>query len=182
MRNQSSDGNGKEFSRSPHFSILSPYLSRFVLLALLCAAVIAACDSVSPTPGAQVPTLPPQAPIDVARTFLDDWMQGDYKGMYSLISPNAQLTGPAVFQELYKQAESTMTVGSNGKSYELLADQSFQQGTTYVVKYNMMFDTGALGKFGDPNRTLRLIQTDRGWRVAWSQMDIFEGMAGGATL
>src|SRR5262249_47269300 len=148
----------------------------------ICAMVIAACDSGAATPATQGPTPLPADPVSVARLFLDDWTHGNYAEMYKLITRTGQVLSPSAFTEIYKNAESTMSVGSEGKVYELLEDQSFQQGTTYVVKYNMTFDSGSLGKFTDSNRTMRLVQVGDGWRVAWSQMDIFEGMAGGATL
>src|SRR5258708_2347819 len=47
----------------------------------------------------------------------------------------------------------------------------------------MTFGSGPIGKFTDPDRTIRLILAPGGqWQVAWSTMDIFEGMAGGAKL
>src|SRR5258708_17375766 len=47
----------------------------------------------------------------------------------------------------------------------------------------MTFGSGPIGKITDPDRTMRLILEPTGqWRVAWSTMDIFEGMAGGAKL
>src|SRR5215467_8692764 len=149
----------RRLSLRSQLPVFSSHSVSLVLLALVCAMVIAACDSGAATPPAQGPTPLPADPVSVARLFLDDWTHGNYAEMYKLITPAGWvLYSPSAFTEIYKNAESTMSVGSEGKAYDLLEDQSFQQGTTYVVKYNMTFDSGSLGKFTDSNRTMRLVQ------------------------
>ncbi len=160
-----------------------PRLRQIALLALACAALVAACDT--PGAGSQAgPTAPPSTADaeNVAKTFLDAWNKNDYATMYGLISPRGQLISPEAFKEAYTKVDQILKPSENGKSYELLADKTERQGTTVVVHYNMKFNSGPLGEFTDPDRTMRLVLKEKGWRVAWSTMDIFEGMAGGATL
>ncbi len=155
-----------------------------VLLALVCAAIVSACDT--PNAASQGgPTVPPTSPADaanVARSFLDAWVKNDYATMYSLLSPKSLLTSQDEFTKAYEDAEQIIKPSDNGKSYKLLTDPPETQGTTAIIRYDMTFKSGPLGEFTDANRTMRLVTTLKGWRVAWSTMDIFEGMAGGAVL
>jgi hypothetical protein len=48
--------------------------------------------------------------------------------------------------------------------------------------YNVTFQTEIFGDLVDEGRTLRLIETPDGWRIAWSRMDIFAELAEGAAL
>lgn len=152
------------------------------------ALVLAACadSGFGADPGTGGPTVAVQAgsASDVARAFLDAWTKGDYNGMYALISPKSQLISAPAFVETYAQVDLKLgTPADQGKRYSIQDDRTRRQGSTTVVKYDMTFTTPALGEFSDPDRTMRLILTQQGtWRVAWSTMDIFEGMAGGATL
>jgi penicillin-binding protein 2 len=156
---------------------------------VLLIAVLVGCEAL---PAAPVSSGTPSAATledaaTVAQNFLTAWTKGDYQGMYALISPRSQILAPAVFVEAYADVDSKLGIDANaGKRFELHDDQGFRQGATAVVRYTMFFDTAALGSFRDENRTMRLILAQQGrgqvWRVAWSTMDIFEGMAGGAQL
>src|SRR5450432_228683 len=161
-----------------------PRMNRFVLLVLISALVLVACDS-SADPNVQNgPTAPPTAndAEGVARAFLDGWVNGNYGAMYALLSPKSLSIDPDSFAKTYKDTEATLKLADNGKSYQIHSDQTERQGTTVAVHYDMSFDSGAVGKFTDPNRTMRLILSNGKWRLAWSTMDIFEGLAGGAKL
>lgn len=141
----------------------------------------------APAPAADLPgpTAPPTLgdAETVARAFLDGWVKGDFEAMYGLLSPRSLITPREAFTELYRQAETTMRLAEqDAKGYEILPDLTKRQGSTAIVGYNMRFTSTLLGQFTDPNRALRLVLTPRGWRVAWSTMDIFEGLAGGAQL
>jgi penicillin-binding protein 2 len=156
---------------------------QIVLLALACVAIVSACDTPA-DPNQPGPTAAPttaDAEI-VARSFLDGWVKNDYAGMYSLISPKSLLISQEDFTKVYENAEQIIRPGDQGKSYELLNGKTERQGTTAIVFYNMTFKSATVGEFTDANRMMRLVITPRGWRVAWSTMDIFEGMAGGAVL
>ncbi|MCC7207385.1 MAG: hypothetical protein IT323_08770 [Anaerolineae bacterium] len=155
-----------------------------LLASLLILALLASCAS---APAAQPggPTAPPNLgdAESVARAFLDGWVSGDYGSMYALITPRSQITSREAFQEAYRAAEETLRLAEDSpKDYEILSDEGEQQGTTAIVRYNMSFNSLPLGRFTDEGRTMRLMITPRGWRVSWSAMDIFEGMAGGAQL
>ena len=162
---------------------------RVLLFALIGCLLLAACDvpvASNSLGGTAAPATLPDA-VETARQFLTAWTQGDYPKMYGLTSPRTQIMTPDVFYGYYTDVDSKLQVQPNeGKAFDLLDDQSLRQGNTAVIRYNMVFDTASLGKFRDDNRTLRLILTQQGagqvWRVAWSTMDIFEGMAGGAAL
>jgi cell division protein FtsI/penicillin-binding protein 2 len=158
-------------------------IKRIMLLAMVCLFVVAACDS----PGAanqSGPTAQPNlADADTAaRTFLDAWVKNDYQAMYRLLSPKSQLMSLKDFTDLYQKVETTLRPGEGTKSHAILADKSERQGTTAVIRYNMKFASGALGEFTDENRIMRLILAQGGWRIAWSERDIFEGMSSDATL
>src|SRR3954468_2578014 len=155
-----------------------------VLLGLVCAVLVSTCDAPS-TAGLGGPTAPPTSPADaanVARSFLDGWAKNDYGLMYSLLSPKSLLTSQDEFTKTYQDAEQIIRPSEQGKSYKILADPPEMQGTTAIIRYDMTFKSGPLGEFTDANRTMRLVITPKGWRVAWSTMDIFEGMAGGSLL
>ncbi len=152
-------------------------------LAVACLLFLAACSE-TPANNQPGPTSPPSTgdALNVAKSFLDYWVAEDYKSMYGLLSPKGQETALDTFTKYYQETESTLKLAEKGKSYAIKG-QPDRQGTTVAVHYDMTFDSGPLGKFTDANRVLRLILTkDRGWRVAWSTMDVFDGLAGGATL
>lgn len=165
-------------------------VKKAAFLALMCLTVLSACagNISNDQPG---PTIPPNAgnAEDTARAFLDAWSAADYKSMYDLISQQAQALAPTSFSQIYLQElDQPLNLQSKqSKSYEILPGTQ-RQGTTTIVHYNMTFDSPIVGKFTDSNRTMRLILDQPpgigqpAWRVAWSRMDIFEGMAGGAEL
>lgn len=161
------------------------HLRMRVILFILIAVLIAACSEGGPASQPNVPTSPPDLgdAEGIARTFLDGWVKDDYNAMYAVISPRSLVTPRETFTSAYQSAEQVLSlIGENPKRYEILTDQIRRQGTTAVIPYTMYFNSAFLGEFADPERTLRLILTSRGWRVAWSTMDIFDGLAGGAVL
>ncbi len=156
-----------------------------MLLALTSILVLTACTTFSASGSNQTgPTAPPSVgdAEGVAKSFLDAWVSNDYATMYGLLSPKSLLISQEGFSKTYSQLEQILKPGDKGKSYELMRDKTERQGTTAIIRYNMTFNSAPLGEFTDANRTMRLVITPHGWRVAWSTMDIFEGMAGGATL
>jgi penicillin-binding protein 2 len=115
----------------------------------------------------------------VAQTFLKAWEGADYVTMYSLISPNSR--------DAYTEAEFAEEYENTGRQMTLTALQtnsinSLRQGTTAAIMYEVTFQTEIFGDLVDSNRTLRLIETPDGWRIAWSRMDIFDELAEGASL
>jgi penicillin-binding protein 2 len=149
----------------------------------VCGLIIAGCADTSSAPGgAQGPTAVPNLndACKTAETFIKGWIAKDYVGMYKLISPKAQTLSQTAFAATYDAVEKELA--NPAKEYALSCDNATQQGTTAVISYDMSFKGAVFGAFTDAGRIMRLILTPNGWRVAWSTMDIFEGLAGGARL
>ncbi len=147
--------------------------------------LISACTEApaATIPGAQPgPTAPPTLAdaCVVADDFLKGWETKDFAAMYKLISPKSQQLSQTQFSAIYTDAEQKLA--NSAKTHTLNCDNAITQGTTAAITYDMKFTGATLGDFTDPARTMRLTLTPNGWRVAWSTMDIFEGMAGGTRL
>jgi penicillin-binding protein 2 len=153
-----------------------PFL--LLLLALSgCAELMPGSDDGSAS--APVIQLVPRTPADTVAAFLDAWAARSYDAMYSQLSPEAQgLVALPVFREVYTQADAQ--IGTSGVRYTLL--ETREQGRTAAVRYDLVLESGIFGEIPDPGRTMRLIRSGDGWRVAWTQMDIFSGYAPGTTL
>jgi penicillin-binding protein 2 len=154
------------------------------IVSLVCLALITACNGFTPAASTD-PLVPTAIPTladacKVTETFLKEWVSNNYPAMYALLSPKSQQLSQTAFVSTYQDNEKTMA--NPAKSYKLDCADATQQGTTAIVLYDMTFKGALLGEFTDARRTIRLILTPRGWRVAWSTMDIFEGLAGGARL
>lgn len=138
--------------------------------------------------GAEPTQLDSSSAESVFTTFLDAWQDQDYETMYSLISPNARDTFSFDnFVAIYEDVNTS--IGIREISWRLTAGP-LVQGTNASVEYSMDFETDVIGAFTDPDpnnpaampRTMYLITTGEGWRVAWSRMDIFPGWTSGARL
>lgn len=157
---------------------------RTVGVMCLCALLLAACRAVDSGPAvsvgpAQASPLTLEQADQVAGTFLKAWQDGDYATMYSLISPNSRdAYAESEFSAAYTQAATQITL----ETLETQIISSLRQGTTAVVLYNVLFHSQMFGDIPDNDRTLRLVETAEGWRVAWSRMDIFADLAEGARL
>lgn len=152
---------------------------------LIAALILSACDSLDSGTlgGAANPNPTPQLSLEqadqVAQTFLKAWVEGDYQTMYGLISPNSR----EVFtEEAFSSDYQTAAVQFTQTELETAVTSSLRQGTTAVIQYDVRFHTELFGVIEDLGRTMRLIETPEGWRVAWSRMDIMDGLAEGARL
>lgn len=118
-------------------------------------------------------------PRDVVTTFLDAWDEGDYERMYSLIHPQSreQFAEP-VFTARYTTVGERITL--TGISYTVNGVQ--MQGESAAVSYDVTLQTNSFGLIEDPGRTMRLVNTPNGWRVAWSTMDIFDMLTDSAEV
>ena len=117
--------------------------------------------------------------VQVAETFLRAWSERDYPTMYGLISPNSRDAYPeSAFSEIYARAADMMTLQTVSTS----TTNALQQDTIATVLYDANFTTEFFGPIDDYERTLRLVQTGEGWRVAWSEADLFRELGGGARL
>jgi len=156
-----------------------------IALVLLTALLLAACsgldtgslgDSGGPNP---TPQLTLEQAEQVAQTFFKAWQEADYVTMYGLISPHSRDAYPEQdFGQEYQAAALQLTL----TSLDINVTNSLRQGTTAAIQYDVAFTTELFGVLEDPGRLIRLIETAEGWRVAWSRMDIIDGLAEGARL
>ena len=156
-----------------------------VLSSLLLVLVLTACGgSSAAAPDAQQPIeTPVQLSLEdaegVGTTFLAAWQNRHYEDMYSLVAFRSREATPQEdFVAVYENAAQQMTLDH----LDFTINASLRQGNTVAISYDVAFTTSFLGDFEDTGRTLRLVVTDEGWRVAWSSADIFPEMAGGGNL
>ncbi|MFQ3567764.1 MAG: penicillin-binding transpeptidase domain-containing protein [Aggregatilineales bacterium] len=158
--------------------------SSFVLCAVAgcLTLLLGACGGVSPPEmgGGSAPIIAAaQTPQDTVRAFLNAWGARDYEAMYAQLSSESQgLYAFPVFRATYEEADAR--IGTNGVQFNILTTQ--QQGRTAAVSYDATINSSIFGSIEDPGRMMRLVQTPNGWRVAWTSMDIFEGLAAGARI
>jgi penicillin-binding protein 2 len=156
---------------------------RLALLLIGCAAALIGCDALLPSGGenggAPALQLIPRTPADTVSAFLNAWSARDYNAMYAQLSRESQsLISQAVFREIYTQADAQ--IGTRAVRFTI--NQTREQGRTAAVRYDVVIESSIFGEIADPGRTMRLVKAGDGWRVAWSNMDIFEGFAPGTTL
>jgi penicillin-binding protein 2 len=159
-----------------------------VLLGVL--GVLTACN---PAPKNVAPTIPGVAPTNppvtltieqaqqVAGDFLNAWALGSHEAMYNLLHIKSRDATPkAEFDFDYQSLEQTLTVIPNGIQYKFL--NVIQQGASAQIAYEITFKTRIFGEFKDSDRLLTLEATPQGWRVAWTEGDLFREMRDGAVL
>ena len=160
-------------------------LSMWAALILAGTLLMSACNGVGtdPASGQSGPNAAPQLTLEqadqVAETFLKAWQQGDYATMYGLTSPNSR---DAYTEEQFAQEYDSAAVKITLNTLETQVTSSLRQGSTAAIQYNVVFNSEMFGPINDPDRTLRVIETGEGWRVAWSRMDIFSDLAEGMRL
>ncbi len=138
---------------------------RLILFALLLTSV--------------APVLAQAAPDAVVSQFLDNWRVANYDGMYNQIAQASKdLTTFPVFETTYTNAETAISIAD--MSYEI--HDVVIQGSSAAVHYDLHIDSAIFGTLDDPGRIMRLVQSPAGWRVAWSPMDIFDGMTASSQL
>ncbi|MBN2305464.1 MAG: hypothetical protein JXQ72_13345 [Anaerolineae bacterium] len=159
-------------------------INRACLVLLALAVGLSACTDAGSGSGGSSGLKPtPQLTLAeadrVATTFLTAWQDGDYATMYSLISVNSRdAYRETDFADEYEYVAEQMTTDS----LTATITGSLRQGTTAAIQYDVTFTTNFFGEILDPGRTMRLIETPEGWRVAWSRIDILEDLAAGARL
>lgn len=118
-------------------------------------------------------------PDAVVRSFLENWKARNYDAMYNLTSERSRsLTAFPVFETVYR--ESDLAMGLEDLSFTL--QNTTIQGTSAAVTYDLTVQSGIFEVINDPGRIMRVVQGPDGWRVAWSPMDIFDGMTGASQL
>ena len=153
-----------------------------MLALLLC---LTACGTVTISGGASGDAAAPiiqiaQSPQDVVRAFLDGWNERNYETMYAQLSSESQgLTAFSVFRTIYEQADELL--GTQNVRYTI--GDAEEQGMTAAVTYDVTIDSSIFGEIEDTGRVMRVVKAPSNvWRVAWTQMDIFDGYAPGTRL
>ncbi|MCC6798790.1 MAG: hypothetical protein IT325_01645 [Anaerolineae bacterium] len=160
-------------------------LGWLVGLVLSVAVLLAGCDLSAPGGASDAlsldtgPDLSIGAAERAARTFLSRWAEGDYAAMYEQVGTKArQMFTADEFTREYENAAAQLTLDSLSAAITATS----QQGTTAIIHYDVMFQTRFFGEIADTGRTMRLVTTPEGWRVAWTRMDIFDRLTAGARL
>jgi len=118
-------------------------------------------------------------PESVAAAFLDAWNAQDISTMYSYLSPQSKEFYPQqVFEARYQVANEAMRF--EGVRYTVRETRI--QGITAAVIYDAVIESSEFGALNDPNRTMRLVNTDGRWGVAWSSMDIFDALTADSSI
>jgi len=150
-----------------------------------CLCALTACDAIgSLTGGGEGNSAPviqiTSSPRDIAGNFLNAWNTRDYDGMYGWISGRSQaLYTLPVFREIYENVDEI--IRAVGVTYTL--SEAIEQGESAIIAYDILIESSLFGTIPDNGRTIRLVREPNGeWRVAWSQLDIFDGYAPGSRL
>jgi penicillin-binding protein 2 len=119
------------------------------------------------------------SPSETVGTFLDAWQVQNFEAMYSLLSPRSAEIYP--FEEFRAQYTTTHTnLGFLSISYTI--HDTRQQGTSAAIAYDAKIETNTFGNIVDEGRTMRLVQQAARWAIAWSPMDIINGMTANVRL
>jgi penicillin-binding protein 2 len=118
-------------------------------------------------------------PDAVVTRFLEHWQNRNYDGMYNLLAERSRsLTAFPVFETIYREADTSL--GLENLSFTI--QNVSIQGASAAVTYDLTIESGIFETIDDSGRIMRLIQGPGGWGVAWSSMDIFDGMTGASRL
>ncbi len=157
-----------------------PMLRLKLLSVVLITLLLTACGGNAPAASGDEPTPPPaapqQSPTEVVSAFLDAWNEEDYATMHTYLHPISQEQYPyEVFERRFTVVDGDIDI--DGINYEIHTVDL--QGESAAVHYDLTFVSSTYSNIPDPDRTMRLMRTPDGWRIAWSSMDILEGLAGG---
>lgn len=161
-------------------------LNQLTLILTLCMTIlISGCDSIagaSSSSAIETPIRVTQVtsarPEDVLRDFVTAWDAQDYTAMYRLLASRSRELYPAqVFENRYTVAHTVIKF----ESVDYVLNELSLQGNTAILDYNVTIDSPTFGEIQDDHRLMRLIQ-EGGWKVAWSPMDIFDGLSSDARL
>ncbi|MCS6870712.1 MAG: penicillin-binding transpeptidase domain-containing protein [Anaerolineae bacterium] len=161
---------------------------RYLLLFACVAALLSACRSADATAAFDVPTAAPifsdtalREAQRVAADFLNAWRLENFSAMHALLALNSRDAYPLPdFEAFYRAAHARLTLKPEGLRYNFAS--AILRGAEAAVAYDLRFETSSFGSFEDKDRIMRLVNTEEGWRVAWSRGDLFAEMADGAVL
>lgn len=159
-----------------------------LLLCLILGAllVLSACDSIlledlpPAVPDTPAPAVRPSnsEPEEVLAAFLDAWRNEDFETMYGLLAGRSRELHPQrQFIEKYTAAHSVLRFG--GLEYQLKNVE--YQGSTAILNYDIQIESPTFGSIADEGRVMRMVQ-DGGWKIAWSTLDIINGLSARARL
>ena len=149
----------------------------FTLSACESALLRESVTTVPPTPAPQIETTSAE-PAEVLLDFIRAWNDGDYEAMYGLIAKRSRELYPLQrFISQYTAAHSVVRFA--GVSHT--AGSLTYQGATAIIHYDIVIESPTFGEIADDKRVMRLVN-EGGWKIAWSSMDIFEGMSSRARL
>ncbi len=155
---------------------------KLTILTILLLVFLAACGGTSSPSGGSsiVPILQGIAsPEDIAKGFLDNWKTANYQAMYGDLSvPSQQEYTFPVFQKIYQDAMSKIAPDKIAYIFNKVT----LQGDSAAIAYDVEFSSAVFGTIADKDRTLRLIKTQNRWGIAWSSMDIVNGLVGGSQV
>jgi penicillin-binding protein 2 len=154
-------------------------------LALLLALALSACTSLQTLPTiTPPPTLAPTTtpvtpdPAGTAETFLQAWTQGDYSGMYSLLSPLSQdAINRDDFQARYEAVMHTASI----RSVAARVLSTLKNGASASVLYEVDLKTAVVGTL-TRKIEMPLVYTAGRWAIAWTDGLILPELEGGNTL
>ena len=153
------------------------------LLLMIAAVLLSACGSDAPKniatlPGPAVSTSLPPNPEGTASAFLNAWQQGDYSGMYALLSPLSQDSiSPQEFVARYSDAGAAMTL----TAIETTILSSLQKELDAEVLFRAAYKTALVGTL-EREITMRLRYDGGRWGVSWEDGLILPELKGGNAL
>ncbi len=163
----------------PRFRIFPVALCIILLSLSACESALLqeSVTAATPSPAPAIETTAGE-PADVLSAFVDAWAREDYEAMYRLIAARSRELYPLQrFINQYTAAHSVIRFA--GVSHRL--NTVTNQGRTAIVDYDIVIDSPTFGEIVDDNRVMRLIE-EGGWKIAWSSMDVFDGMSSRARL
>ncbi|MGJ3240569.1 MAG: penicillin-binding transpeptidase domain-containing protein [Anaerolineae bacterium] len=161
-------------------------LSIRLMLSVMMFTMLTACDalpalsSASSTNDNEQPLaqagLTPQETVE---NFLEAWQTEAFDTMHGLLHPRSvEVYDLDEFREQYDDTHDD--IGFNSIRYTINEVQV--QGTSASVDYDVTLETETFGEIEDIGRTMRLVQDNGRWSVAWSPMDIINGMTANVRL
>jgi len=159
------------------------FMSLFLLM------VLVACDSLTPPVASNSDTTEnnpvslfvasAETPEMVFEQFMVHWNAREYDAMYNLLSSQSQeFYARDVFENRYTVANERINLDT--VTYNVLDTQV--QGMTAAVTYDANLASPVFGVIADEGRIMRMVQTGNTWRIAWTPMDILNGLASDVTL
>lgn len=124
------------------------------------------------------PTLYAPGADGVATAYLRAWQNGDFLGMYSLLSRTSQsMLDKATFEERYKDAQTTARV----LQVETRPLAILQNEDKAEVAFQLIWKSALLGDI-EREMTMPLVYEDGRWAVSWSDALILPELGGGNHL